>query len=323
MFKIGVVGAGLIGDSHKSAIEKHPECVMTAVCDLNEEKAKILAEGTNAKIYTDYKEMVLKEDIDIVILNLPHFLHKEATVFCLDNGKHVLCEKPMAMSVSECDAMINAANKSGKKLAIGHMQKYSTANILAKKFYDEKTYGKLCRITHVCNAMYFKDTRPKWFLDKKTAGGGILINYGAHGLDKIYSITGLAVSEVYAVGNNFLTDDNIEAGAQVLLKLDGGESAVMTFSGEQGGIINETLYYYTNGIVKVVDDGDLFISVDDQPFEQISLEYTHMIGDQLFDFIRYIKGEENTMATGEYGREVIKVLEKAFKMIEKGGNINV
>ena len=67
----------------------------------------------------------------------------------------------------------------------------------------------------------------------------------------------------------------------------------------------------------------LFISVDDQPFEQIPLEYTHMIGDQLFDFIRYIKGEENTMATGEYGREVIKVLEKAFKMIEKGGNINV
>lgn len=314
MFKIGIIGAGSIGEEHKMAIEKHPECELTAICDINTDNANKLAEGLNAKVYTDYKEMVLKEDFDIAIINLPHFLHKESTVFCLENGKHVLVEKPMACSVEECDAMIEASIKSGKKLAVGHMQKYSTAHMLSKKFYDESTYGKLCRITHVRNNSYFVN-RPKWFLNKAQAGGGILINMGAHAMDEIYSVTGLKVEKVAAVGNNFLTDDDIEAGAQVILKFENGVTAGLSFSGEQSTRIYETIYYYTNGTVKVVGGGDVYVAKDHQPFERIPLEYTHMIGDQLFDLVKYIKGEANTMATGEYGRDVIRVLKGALNQI--------
>ena len=314
MFKIGVVGAGAIGDSHKSAIEKHPECVMTAVCDLNEEKAKILAEGTDAKIYTDYKEMIEKEELDIVILNLPHFLHKEVSIYCLDKGKHVLVEKPMACSVEECDAMIESSKRNNKKLGVGHVQRFNIAVNTVKRIIRNEELGKLCRISHTRNTDYFTN-RPKWFLNKAQAGGGILMNYGAHAMDKIFTITGLKAEEVLGFGNNFVTDDDIEGGAQVLIKLEGGVSASLTFCGEKSFYTHEHIYYCTNGAVKIVSGGDVYVSKEGAPFENLGLDYAHTIFEQLKEFTKMIKEEENNMPTGEYGREVIKVLEKAFSTI--------
>lgn len=73
MIKIGIVGAGIIGIEHKKAIMKNSDCTIAAICDLDIEKAKSLSEGTDAAIYTDYKEMCKNESLDAVILNLPHF----------------------------------------------------------------------------------------------------------------------------------------------------------------------------------------------------------------------------------------------------------
>ena len=99
MFKIGLVGTGIIADFHKKAIEKNSEVIITAVCDIDIRKAENAAEGTNASVYTDYKEMAEKESLDCVILNLPHFLHRDVTVYFLNKGISVLVEKPMANTV--------------------------------------------------------------------------------------------------------------------------------------------------------------------------------------------------------------------------------
>ena len=96
MFKIAIVGAGLIGKVHSDAIFSNPECELVAVCDVNEEKAKEIAEKHDAKCYADYKKMADEAEMDVVILNLPHFLHCEVTVFFLEKGINVLVEKPMA-----------------------------------------------------------------------------------------------------------------------------------------------------------------------------------------------------------------------------------
>ena len=210
MIRIGLVGAGAIGIEHKYAIEKNSNCTVAAICDVVKEKAQELAEGTQARVYTDYKEMQKNEMLDGVILNLPHFLHKEVAVFFLEKHIPTLVEKPMANTVEECEAMIAAAEKNHTPLGVGHVQKYYRAHKYLREIIRKNKLGKLCAITETRNINYFSD-RPKWFLNKEQAGGGILMNYGAHTLDKQFFLTGLSVASVMANGNNFLTDDTIEA----------------------------------------------------------------------------------------------------------------
>ena len=117
MFKIGIVGAGIIGKSHADILMKNPDCTLVAVCDTVIERAEEIAKEHNAASFTDYKEMAEKSELDAVILNLPHFLHEEASVYFLERNVNVLLEKPMAMTVEECDRIIEAEKKSSAKFA--------------------------------------------------------------------------------------------------------------------------------------------------------------------------------------------------------------
>ena len=116
MIKIAIVGTGAIATAHIRAISKLPQCELAALCDLNEVRVKELADGLGVPYFLDYKDIPTSVDVDAVILNLPHGLHVSASVFFLESGVHVLVEKPMANTVEECDTMMAAAKKVGKKL---------------------------------------------------------------------------------------------------------------------------------------------------------------------------------------------------------------
>ena len=129
----------------------------------------------------------------------PHFLHCEASVFFLEHGLDVLVEKPMANTVAECDKMLEAEKKSGKKLAVGHVQRFFNANRVLKEMINSGELGKLSIASERRTVNYFDDKRPEWFLHKKTAGGGIIMNYGAHALDKLMYLTGADIAELEAI----------------------------------------------------------------------------------------------------------------------------
>lgn len=310
MFKIGIVGAGIIGKSHSTAINNNPDCCLVAVCDTIEERASELAKEHNAKVFTDYKKMHEETKLDAVILNLPHFLHHDVAVWFLEHGVNVLVEKPMAMSVSECEAMIEAAKKSGAKLAIGHVQRYYQAYNEVKKLIENGKYGKLCMITEVRNINYLPN-RPKWFLDKNLSGGGIVMNYGAHTLDKIMYVTGEKVSEAKAILSNPLSQDNIEINAQILLKMTDGVSAAITYCGCPGVDVYETLFYFEQGVAKIVNGHELMISENGQFIDLCS--GGNLFTEQLAEFLKYVKGEESIVVTPEYGKEIIRVLEEILE----------
>lgn len=307
MIKLGIVGAGIIGKSHSKAIEENSECILTAVCDTAVEKAEEIASVHNAEVYTDYKEMCEKADMDAVILNLPHFLHHDATVYFLEKGIHVLVEKPMAMTVAECDSMIEASKKSGAKLAIGHVQRYFTAYGEIKKLVENGEFGKLYMISETRNMNYITSKRPRWFLDKKLSGGGIVMNFGAHTLDKIMYVTGESVTEAHAILSNPATDDNIETNAQILLKLTGDISANITFCGCTDVYTYESVFYFDKGLAKVVRGTELYISENGEMVYKGGTQ--EALPGQLEEFVKFLKGEESMIVTPEYGREIIRVLE--------------
>lgn len=307
MFKIAIVGAGIIGKSHSKAILQNPDCELIAVCDVDEAKAKEIAELHNAKCYTDYKVMAEETEMDAVILNLPHFLHCEVTVYFLEKGINVLVEKPMANTTEECDRMIEASKKSGAKLAVGHVQRYYSAVHEVKKIIDSGKYGKLCMITEVRNCDYVTEDRPRWFLNKKLAGGGIVMNYGAHTLDRIMYVTGEKVAEVHAITSNPISEHDIDVDVQMLLKLTGDISAAITFCGNRVPSEHETSYYFTDGTVKI-RGVDLYLFENN---EFVKYEGTYnLIERQLEEAIKWLKNEKNELVTPEYGREIIRVLQE-------------
>ena len=315
MYKIGIVGAGAIGGCHKEAFVNNTSCELVAVCDKALDRAEKLAAGTNARVYEDYQKMQECENLDAVILNLPHFLHESVTVYFLERGVSVLVEKPMAINTAECDAMIAAAKRGGAKLAVGHVQRYYNCYRFLKKMIEEERFGKLCGIREVRNCEYFTG-RPAWFLDRKLAGGGILMNYGAHTLDKVFYTTGLKAEDVFAVGNNFLTGDSVEAAAQLLVRFEGGVSGTFCYCGCNVPSEYRTDFYFTNGAAQIRDGWDLWVSEAGGEFVQVEgCNSWGLFEPQLAEFIKLLDGEESEVVTPEYGKDVIAVLEKAFSQI--------
>ena len=314
MLNIAIIGPGIIGLSHIAAIKTLDNCRLTALCDVNESVVKPLAEENGVPYFLDYKDIPKNVECDAVILNLPHGLHCESSIFFLNNGIHVLVEKPMANTVEECDRMLEAAKKNNKKLAIAHIQRYFDTNITVKKIVESGELGKLTMISEQRSINYFLDSRPRWFLSKKAAGGGILMNYGAHALDKVQYITGSKVKEISGSAFNLKNDYDIEGNAQYFAKLENGITCVGTFSG-YCAVTYENYYYFTEGALKLHGNHAIeLIKNGEKNWTTLQVNAKgNEIAREITEFVKYILGEDANIADGEYGKSVIEAIEKVYK----------
>ena len=313
MLKFAIVGTGIIAQTHINALAALKDCELVAVCDLNEERVKSYADKLGIPYFLNYRDIPAAVECDAVILNLPHGIHAEAAIFFLEAGINVLVEKPMANTVAECDAMIAAAEKSGKKLAIAHPQRFSKANIFVKNIIDSGELGRICMYNEQRSINYFDEKRPAWFTNKKMAGGGIVMNYGAHAFDRIFSLTGARPTEVFAGCDNFKNDKDVEGHSQIFAKFDNGMTASVTFSG-YNTVLYEIVIYFSNGAIRIRG-----INVDvkrgDGKWE--TTEGLHDGQDfvrELDSFCKYVKGESSEIEIPDtaFGRSVIEAIQKAY-----------
>ncbi|HHW49764.1 MAG TPA: Gfo/Idh/MocA family oxidoreductase [Clostridiaceae bacterium] len=141
---IGVIGTGPMGMHHLKGIRVHPRLELKAVCDINIESACAAAKEYGiSSYYSDYRELIARSDIDLVIIATPDHFHSEQTIAALREGKHVLCEKPMALTLDECRAMIAESERTGKKLMIGQISRYAPSFVLVKKLIEEGYIGEM------------------------------------------------------------------------------------------------------------------------------------------------------------------------------------
>ena len=313
MLKIAIVGTGIIAGLHLDAIAKLDNCSLAALCDLNEAKLAELTAKYGVPGFTDYKKMPEEVDFDAVILNLPHGLHAEAAIFFLNAGKHVLVEKPMANTVEECDAMLAAAEKNGKKLAVGHIQRFFRPNRIVKDIIDSGELGKFCMYTEHRSINYFLDNRPAWFTSKKMAGGGIVMNYGAHAFDKLFYVTGKRPVSVTASTANLINDRDVEGHAQIFAKFEYGLSASITLSG-YSDVVYESYYYFTGGAVRVVGVDSAYMRREGEK-EWTPLDAKRDYGEfivQLDEFVKYVNDKASEIADGLYSRDIVMAIEEAY-----------
>ena len=154
---VGIIGMG-IGKYHADAVVRTEKAALTWICDLDEELLADMKDKFKvANTCTDYREMLKDPDLDCVIIGTPDQLHKKMTEEALAAGKHVLCEKPMALSTEQCDEMIAAAEKNGKRLMIGQCLRFHNAYSYLKDCTDNKNFGKLKNLY-----MYRRSAQPRW-----------------------------------------------------------------------------------------------------------------------------------------------------------------
>jgi len=182
--RIGIIGCGGISQAHARGYKNLPELLqITATCDEIETNAEERAQQLGAdQVYTDYEKMLKDANIDAVDICLPHDLHASVSIAASEAGKHVLVEKPIAITLEEADSMIAASEKAGTLLMVALNQRYDPAHQRIKEMIDQGVLGRiLCiRIDHNQNVSL---PEGHWIRSRARLGGGVLIGSGIHRVD--------------------------------------------------------------------------------------------------------------------------------------------
>ena len=184
--RIGIIGCGGIANGkHMPGLKTVPEAEMVAFCDLELSRAEAAKEkfgSKDAKVYTDYKKLLEDTSIDVVHVCTPNRSHSYITVDALEAGKHVMCEKPMAINSAEALKMLEAAKRTGKKLTIGYQNRQRNDSQYLKEAADRGEFGDIYYAKAFAVRRRFV---PTWgvFLNEYEQGGGPLIDIGTHSLD--------------------------------------------------------------------------------------------------------------------------------------------
>ncbi len=216
--RLAIIGSGLIGKKHAEIAKHLHECTLVAVCDINK-TAKQTAEEFGAKFYTDYQEMLEKEDLDGVIIAVPTDLHVPVGIICAQKGLHLLVEKPIAASVSDAESLIAAVRQNNIRLLVGHYRRFNPLVEMTRKIIRGGEIGKLVGVTILWTLLkpseYFQAS---W---RKSQGGGpILINL-IHDIDNIRYICG-EIIRVYAEMSNVVRKFPVEDSVSVALRFEDG-----------------------------------------------------------------------------------------------------
>ena len=193
--RIGIIGVGQIGKMHLGKYEKVPGARIVALADIDEAEGRRVGEKFKIpNVYTDFRKLLERDDIDAVDVALHNNLHAPVTILALRAGKHVYCEKPMAGSYADAKAMMDEAAKCGRKLSIQLFSLFTKQTKVAKRLIDA---GKLGRIYHARSTGFRRRGRPfvdgygtPLFVKKEVAGGGALYDMGVYHIAQIVYLLG-------------------------------------------------------------------------------------------------------------------------------------
>lgn len=178
--RVGLVGSGFISMLHAEALRRVPGAALVGVASPTPGNAARFAEAHGvAHAYTDYRALYDRQDVDLVVLGLPNDLHCEAAVAAAAAGKHVVVEKPMALSLAECDRMIDACARAGVQLGYAEELCFAPKYVRLKQLVDEGAFG---RIHLVKQSEKHDGPHSSWFYDTTRSGGGVTMDMGCHAI---------------------------------------------------------------------------------------------------------------------------------------------
>ena len=282
MLKIGIIGCGKITEvRHAPEYAENPNCQLVAFFDVVPERAKALAEQYGGTAY-DSIEALLASDVDAVSVCVANAYHAQASIQALKAGKHVLCEKPMATTPEDCEAMVAAAKAAGKFLMIGQNQRLAKAHVKAREIIESGEMGRVITFeTHFAHPgpEGWTGVRDSWFFDKKVASFGVMADLGVHKTDLIHYLTGKKIvrtSAVLATLNKTFSDGRpitVDDNAYAIYTMEDGVVGTMHVSWTNyGNENNSTKMYMEGGVLRMYDDPKYSLIVEKRDGEVIPYE---------------------------------------------------
>ncbi len=313
--KTAVIGVGNMGSFHARVLAEGriKDAMLSALCDIDPEKAKELSLSyPEIKVYTSYKEMLEKEELDCAVIAVPHYDHCEITLACLEKGLHVLCEKPEAVSVSDAEKMNLAAKSSGRVFSLMFNQRTNPVYAKAKELVASGVLGERKRLTWIITNWYrtqaYYDSG-SWRATWCGEGGGVLLNQAPHNLDLWQWIFGMPekLSARCEIGkyHNIEVEDDARIYASYK---DGATAEFITSTGEFPG--TNRLEMIGDRAKIVIEEGKLKLWRLDCPEREFCKESTKGFAEIPTSY------EELTFPEGEEGH--IAILNNFTEAITKG-----
>lgn len=346
--RVGVIGAGSIANMHLKSYLANPDVELVGIHDLNPERARAQAERYGAAhAFENLEEMLARPDIDAVSICTWNDSHAELAVAALDAGKHVLVEKPLSKTVAQAEAIAAAAARSGTKVQVGFVRRFSSNAKVLKSFIDagelgEIYFAKATNIRRIGNP-------GGWFADSARSGGGPLIDIGVHVLDlcwymmgspKATTVSGVTYTRLgnranvtnlarYKVADYDPHLSDVEDMATALIRFENGSSIVLDTSyslhatadrlelsvhGEEGGAeLEPELRIVTERL-------DTVLNISPQ-VDHTTFNFDEGFQNEIDHFVSLCLGEADDIAPVEHGVEMMRILAAIYESAAQGREI--
>ena len=345
--RAAIIGSGGISNEHMRGYNAIPEVKVVACCDINEDRVRAYAEKYSIPHwYTDCREMLAKEQLDVASVTTWNAAHKDCTIAALRAGVNVICEKPMAMNAGEALEMMNAAKESGKLLQIGFVRRFGNDAEVFREFRDAGVFGDI----YYGKATYIRRSGCPggWFGDKAFSGGGPLIDLGVHVIDlsrylagnpkpvSVYGVTYSNLGKNRAKGSStawelqsedkavFNVEDfvsamirfengftlSVEASFNLNCKNDSGD--IQLFGTRGGATLSPQLEIYT-------DIAGRFVNIE--PAVPVYLDCEAAFKDEIRGFVDAAMHGADCRATAEDGVMLMKIIDGIYKSAETGHEV--
>jgi len=332
--KIGVIGIHGYGRTYFSTLANNSDAQITAICDINAKLAESSAKEFGIKkIYYNFKDLLLDDEIDAVFIAIPHFLHHEMAMAAFEAGKHVLCEKPLAITAKDAYEMANKANEKGLLLSCHYNRRQSTHVKLLKDLLNKNIFGDIYAMNLKWMARYTDfmfNPDSGWRIKKDKAGGGIMIGRGSHMIDAaLYLLDYPEITAVNANVNSRLSGFEVDDYAFVTLRLKNNvlitiECAYVANIPHYSEKIEYELFGTKAGAYCLQQDNNInfYLGQGELPnggWVDLSNKYNTSDYEKVYpvsiieDFVEAIKVKRDPLVTGMQAAVITDILETAYR----------
>ncbi len=222
---IAIIGAGLMCNRRAPVIVESSDCELKIIASKNHEDAQLMAKKYNCEAIQSWEEVILRKDIDAVIVSTPPYAHAEISIAAMKAGKHVLCEKPLTKEISESEEMVKIAKESGVILKCGFNHRHHPAISEGKKIIEKGGIGKPLFSRCIYGICGRPDYQNEWRADPNQAAGGQFIEQGSHAIDLFRWFLGDFKSVSCITSRLFFKEQPLDEGGMAIFELESGANA--------------------------------------------------------------------------------------------------
>lgn len=329
--RVAVIGLGSVAQLvHLPNLVKIKNAEITTLAEINRSRLNSVADKYGIKkLYIDYKQLLTDTEIDAVIIATPTHLHKQMAIDCLNAGKDVLVEKPLARNSNEGIEIIECAKKNNRKLMVGMNLRYRPDSMLIRSLIDAGEIGIPFYIK--CGWIRKQSSSEKWFTKREEAGGGVILDLGVNLVDLALWLADYPKVISVSTKNYCHNSKNLEDTSISLIRC---ENSVTISIEASWSLAEEKDTFYTNlygtkgsiganpfKLIKVLDDEhiDLGSTFAETPTEAFKKSYLN----ELKSFIGAIKGLNPVFSSGEEALQLLKIAEAMYLSAEKDQEIKI